>query len=103
MFIPVVIFCFKCGLWFYDNTEKARIEAQIRAAEAATRRREETEMKRQREREREAARIELQKVYLLFTIEFVDLDSLDCCCLKLALVAFDCHRRWKKLLGSNRT
>nr|XP_034926588.1 transcription factor GTE12-like isoform X2 [Populus alba] len=42
--------------------EKARIEAQIRAAEAAARRREETEMKRQREREREAARVELQKM-----------------------------------------
>ncbi|KAJ6949630.1 transcription factor GTE12 [Populus alba x Populus x berolinensis] len=45
-----------------QQEEKARIEAQIRAAEAATRRREETEMKRQREREREAARIELQKM-----------------------------------------
>ena len=103
MFCNVFVSYFKCGLWFYDNTEKARIEAQIRAAEAAQRKREETEMKRQLEREREAARIALQKVYLLFRIEFVDLGPSDCRCLKLALVAFGCHCRWKKLPRLNRT
>ena len=43
--------------------ETARIEAQIREAEAALRRKEEAECKQQREREREAARVALQKVY----------------------------------------
>ncbi|KAF8409168.1 hypothetical protein HHK36_005242 [Tetracentron sinense] len=42
--------------------EKARIEAQIRAAEAASRMRAEAELKMQREQEREAARIALQKM-----------------------------------------
>eukprot|EP00257_Ricinus_communis_P007367 XP_002523731.2 transcription factor GTE10 [Ricinus communis] len=42
--------------------EKARIEAQIRAAEAASRKREGIELKRQREKEREAARVALQKM-----------------------------------------
>ncbi|KAJ6301906.1 hypothetical protein OIU77_016086 [Salix suchowensis] len=55
--------------------EKARIEAQIRAAEAAQRKREETEMKRQLEREREAARIALQKVEKTTGIE-QNLDTL---------------------------
>ncbi|KAF5181128.1 Transcription factor gte11 [Thalictrum thalictroides] len=45
-----------------QREEKARIEAQIRAAEAASRMREEMELKMQREREREAARIALQKM-----------------------------------------
>uniref|UniRef100_A0A5B7AEQ2 Putative transcription factor GTE9 isoform X3 n=1 Tax=Davidia involucrata TaxID=16924 RepID=A0A5B7AEQ2_DAVIN len=42
--------------------ERARIEAQIRAAEAASRMRAEAELKMQREREREAARLALQKM-----------------------------------------
>lgn len=45
----------------YDNTEKARIEAQIKAAEARV----EAESRKQRERDREAARIALQKVCFL--------------------------------------
>jgi hypothetical protein len=69
------IFCFNCGLWFHDNIEKSWIEAQIRAAEAASRRREEMELKMQREREREAARIALQKVYLI-----IDFHNWTCIC-----------------------
>ncbi|CAK9154713.1 unnamed protein product [Ilex paraguariensis] len=42
--------------------EKARIEAQIRAAEAASRLKVEAELKMQRYREREAARVALQKM-----------------------------------------
>lgn len=45
----------------YNITEKARIEAQIKAAEI----RAEAESKKQRERDREAARIALQKVWRL--------------------------------------
>lgn len=44
--------------------EAARIEAQIKAAETASRMRAEAELKMQREREREAARLALQKVCL---------------------------------------
>ena len=44
-------------------TEKAKIEAQIRAAEAAAKMKAEGELKKRREREREAARMALQKVY----------------------------------------
>lgn len=44
--------------------EAARIEAQIKAAETASRMRAEAELKMQREREREAARLALQKVYI---------------------------------------
>lgn len=42
--------------------EAARIEAQIKAAETASRMRAEAELKMQREREREAARLALQKI-----------------------------------------
>ncbi|PQQ01610.1 transcription factor GTE12 isoform X1 [Prunus yedoensis var. nudiflora] len=42
--------------------EKARIEAEIRAAEAATRMRAEIELKQQRKRKREEARIALEKM-----------------------------------------
>ncbi|KAI3409406.1 uncharacterized protein J3R85_019345 [Psidium guajava] len=45
-----------------QREEKARIEAQIRAAEAAERMRAEAEARKQRERDREAARIALQKM-----------------------------------------
>lgn len=49
-------------------TEKARIEAEIRAAEAATRMRAENELKQQRERKREEARMAVEKVYLCFKV-----------------------------------
>lgn len=42
--------------------EKARIEAELKAAEVASRRKAEAELKLQRDRQREAARIALQKV-----------------------------------------
>ncbi|XP_050232751.1 transcription factor GTE12 [Mercurialis annua] len=42
--------------------EKAVIEAQIRAAEAASRKKEEMELKKQREKEREAARLALENM-----------------------------------------
>jgi hypothetical protein len=45
-----------------QREERARTEAQIRAAEAAARLKEETELRKQREKEREAARIALQKM-----------------------------------------
>ncbi|XP_042483859.1 transcription factor GTE9-like [Macadamia integrifolia] len=45
-----------------QREEKARLEAQIRAAEVESRLRAEAELKMQREREREAARIALQKM-----------------------------------------
>ncbi|KAM7262285.1 hypothetical protein ACFE04_021362 [Oxalis oulophora] len=45
-----------------QREETARIEAQIRAAEAAMRLKEETELRKQREKEREATRIALQKM-----------------------------------------
>lgn len=48
--------------------EKGRLEAQVRAAEAASRMKAETESKLQREKEREAARIALQK--MARTVEF---------------------------------
>lgn len=44
--------------------EKARIEAQIKAAEAATRRKELDDAKMRRERERKAARMALEKVHI---------------------------------------
>lgn len=43
-------------------TEKARIEAQIRAAEVASSLRAQEELRIRRERERDEARIALQKV-----------------------------------------
>ncbi|XP_050287553.1 transcription factor GTE12-like isoform X2 [Quercus robur] len=51
-----------------QREETARIEAQIREAEAALRRKEEAECKQQREREREAARVALQK--MVKTVDF---------------------------------
>lgn len=44
------------------NTEKARIEAQVKAAEAAAQRKFEEEMRMKREQEREAARLALRMV-----------------------------------------
>lgn len=44
-------------------TEKAKIEAQIKAAEAASRVRAEAEVKLQRDKAREAARLALEKVH----------------------------------------
>ena len=53
-------------------TEKGRLEAEIRAAEAASRMKAETELKLLREKERAAARIALQKVVLIaFILLFV--------------------------------
>ena len=56
--------------------EKARIEAQIKAAEAASQMKAESELKLQRDREREAARLALQKVcfFLLLSILGLYLD-----------------------------
>jgi hypothetical protein len=51
--------------------ERARIEAQIRAAEAAARLKEEAELKQQRQREREAARVALQKVYFCLIVLYI--------------------------------
>lgn len=48
--------------------EKARIEAQIKAAEAAARRKELDDLKMRRERERKAARMVLEKVHSLFIL-----------------------------------
>lgn len=48
------------NVWLF--AEKARIEAQLKAAEAASRMKAEKELKLQREKEREAARTALQKV-----------------------------------------
>lgn len=47
-------------------TEDARLEAEIEAAKAASRRKAEMELKQQREREREAARAAVEKVYHFF-------------------------------------
>lgn len=48
-------------------TERARIEAQIKTAEAAAKMRAEEESRQQREKEREAARAAIEKVlYLLY-------------------------------------
>ncbi|KAM1138670.1 hypothetical protein COP2_037596 [Malus domestica] len=52
-----------------QREEKARIEAEIRAAEAATRMRAENELKQQRERKREEARIALEKMRQTVEIE----------------------------------
>ncbi|XP_068319951.1 transcription factor GTE12-like isoform X1 [Pyrus communis] len=49
--------------------EKARIEAEIRAAEAATRMRAENELKQQRERKREEARMAVEKMRQTVEIE----------------------------------
>lgn len=48
--------------------EKARIEAQIKAAEAAARRKELDDLKMRRETERKAARIALEKVHHSFLL-----------------------------------
>ncbi|KAK4440109.1 Transcription factor GTE12 [Sesamum alatum] len=53
--------------------EKARIEAEIRAAEEASRRRMQNDLKMQREREREAARMALEKMGRTVEIENVDI------------------------------
>lgn len=63
--------------------EAVRIEAQIKAAETASRVRAEAELKMQREREREAARLALQKVYIfshyifLFTLGCDGINDVD--------------------------
>lgn len=46
-------------------TERARIEAQIKTAEAAARSRAEEESRQRREKEREAARVAIEKVLLV--------------------------------------
>ena len=46
-------------------TERARIEAQIKTAEAAARTRAEEESRHRREKEREAARVAIEKVLLI--------------------------------------
>ena len=58
--IPVDAYPF-FTLCFYI-TEKARIEAQVKAAEAAAQRKLEEEMRIKREQEREAARLALRMV-----------------------------------------
>lgn len=62
-------------IWSSCSAEKARIEAQIKAAEAASRMKAEIELKKQREKEREAARTALQKVKLHFKLIFHILDG----------------------------
>jgi hypothetical protein len=64
-----------CYLIHYDYllmicciTERARIEAQIKTAEAAERMRAEEESRKQREKEREAARAAIEKVLFLSLI-----------------------------------
>ncbi|KAJ9135952.1 hypothetical protein P3X46_033070 [Hevea brasiliensis] len=52
-----------------QREEKASIEAQMRAAEAASQKREELELKIHREKEREAARVALQKMGKTVNIE----------------------------------
>ncbi|PSR98664.1 Transcription factor like [Actinidia chinensis var. chinensis] len=52
----------KARLERLQREEKARIEAQIKAAEAASQMKAESELKLQRDREREAARLALQKM-----------------------------------------
>lgn len=47
------------------TTERARIEAQIKAVEEAEKLRAEEELKQQREKEREAARVAMEKVLLV--------------------------------------
>lgn len=56
---------FMCAVSLTEHwvcAEKARIEAELKAAEVASRRKAEADLKMQRERQREAARIALQKV-----------------------------------------
>lgn len=65
--------------------EKTRIEAELKAAEIASRRKAEADLKMQRERQREAARIALQKVERTVEFEdnfkiFRDLEKLCKCC-----------------------
>ncbi|GMI77711.1 hypothetical protein like AT5G46550 [Hibiscus trionum] len=69
-----------------QREEKARIEAQIRAAEAAAKMKAEAELKRQREQEREAARLALQKMEKTAEFEhnleiLKELEMLIGCCL----------------------
>lgn len=76
-FLFIYIFIFKkliINAFAFSCTEKGRLEAQVRAAEAASRMKAETESKLQREKEREAARVALQKVVLSF-IAFIFLFS----------------------------
>ncbi|XP_039036198.1 transcription factor GTE12-like [Hibiscus syriacus] len=69
-----------------QREEKAKLEAQIRAAEAAARMKAEAELKRERELEREAARLALQKMGKTVEIEqnleiIKELEMLIGCCL----------------------
>ncbi|KAL5774130.1 hypothetical protein ACOSP7_011687 [Xanthoceras sorbifolium] len=74
-----------------QREEKFRIEAQLKAAEAATRMKAEKELKKQREIEREAARIALQKMERTVEIEhnleiMKELEVLTGCCLSPHLI-----------------
>jgi len=60
--IPVDANIVTASFFFHCNTEKARIEAQVKAAEAAAQRKFDEEMRMKREREREAARLALRMV-----------------------------------------
>lgn len=61
-----------------SSTEKARIEAQIRAAEVASSLRAQEELRIRRERERDAARIAIQKVDCLLVLENSDILLFSC-------------------------
>jgi len=60
--IPVDANIVTASFFFHCNTEKARIEAQVKAAEAAAQRKFEEELRMKREQEREAARLALRMV-----------------------------------------
>lgn len=57
--------CSSNSLYVACLTERARIEAQIKTAEAAARTRAEEESRRRREKEREAARVAIEKVLFI--------------------------------------
>lgn len=59
------------GLLLSNLTEKASIEAQIKAAEDASRMREKIELKQQRKKERKAARVALEQVFLIYILLLV--------------------------------
>ena len=57
--------CSTYSLYVACLTERARIEAQIKTAEAAARTRAEEESRQRREKEREAARVAIEKVLFI--------------------------------------
>lgn len=65
-----------CAFSSLNSTERARLEAQIKAADMALRLKAEAEKKQQRDREREASRMAVQKVrwrllsLILYSIPF---------------------------------